>query len=70
MTLAKGSWRKGELRLSKSDGIVVWVLKELHEDTRVEEDTIRFQYEQWPTFPSCKLIKELLIPDPPRLRLF
>ena len=24
-TLAKGSWRKGELRLSKSDGIVVWI---------------------------------------------
>ena len=58
VTLAKGSWRKGKLRLSKSDGIVVWVSEGLHEHTRVEEDEFLFQYDQWPNFLSRKKIYE------------
>ena len=41
VTLTNGSWRKGELRLSKSDGIVIWISEALHKDTGVEEDVSR-----------------------------
>ena len=52
VALAKGSWRKGELRLSKSDGIVIWVSEALYQDARVEEDTFVYQYDNWPHLPS------------------
>ena len=70
MALAKGSWRKGELRLSKSDGIVIWVSEALYQDTRIQEGAFVSQYDNWPRLLSFRKPHELINPDPPRLNLF
>ena len=71
VTLVKGAWRKGELRLSMSDGIVVWVSGALHKDIRATEAAaFLLQYDHWPIFPVYLLTDALSFSDPPRLLLF
>ena len=70
VTLTKGSWRKGEIRLSKSDGIAIWISEALYQDTRIEEGAFVSQYDNWPRLLSVRKHHELFSPDPPRLNLF
>ena len=70
VALAKGSWRKGEFRLSKSDGIAIWVSEALYQETRVEENAFVSQYDNWPRLLSYRHPHVLINPDPPRLNLF